>query len=138
MNFQLSPIARKAIYMVAALVVSGAFALGLIDANTASHLLEGFVPVLEGSAGLLSIFSLILAFAKTHVDSDISRFDVENEVAARMDDYAKNLGDQVQDVAQSAAETALRNIDLSPVVAYAPKHELQVNNMLEYYKNNNS
>lgn len=134
MNFRLTPVTRKAIYMVAALVVSGAAAIGFIDANTASHFLEGFAPILEGSAGLLSIFSLILAFAKTHVDSDVSRFDVENEVAARMDDYARNLNDQVQAAANQAAETALRNIDLNPVTGYTPKHELSVNNMLEYYK----
>lgn len=135
-TFQISPGVRKAIYMVAAFCMSAAAALGFIDANVASDFLSGFAPILEGSAGLLSIFSLIMASLKTHADSDISRFDVEKEVAERMETYTGNLNAQMEAVAKHAAEEALQNIDPEKFLPadYAPRHELAVNNMLEYYK----
>lgn len=135
-TFQVSPGVRKAIYMVAALCMSAAAALGFIDANTAGDFLSGFAPVLEGSAGLLSIFSLIMATLKTHADSDVSRFDVEKEVAERMEAYASTLHDQMEAIAKNAASETLQNIDPEKFLPadYSPRHELAVNNMLEYYK----
>ena len=135
-TFQVSPGIRKAIYMVAALCMSAAAALGFIDANTAGDFLSGFAPVLEGSAGLLSIFSLIMATLKTHADSDVSRFDVEKEVAERMEAYTNALHEQMESVAKKAADETLQNIDPNKFLPadYNPRHELAVNNMLEYYK----
>lgn len=126
--------------MVAALCMSAAAALGFIDANTAGNFMSGFAPVLEGSAGLLSIFSLIMATLKTHADSDVSRFDVEKEVAERMEAYTSTLHDQMVSVAKSAASEALQNIDPNKFLPadYNPRHELVVNNMLEYYKTHSS
>lgn len=122
--------------MVAALCMSAAAALGFIDANTAGDFLSGFAPVLEGSAGLLSIFSLIMATLKTHADSDVSRFDVEKEVAERMETYTNAFHEQMESVAKKAADETLQNIDPNKFLPadYNPRHELVVNNMLEYYK----
>lgn len=126
--------------MVAAFCMSAAAALGFIDANIAGDFLSGFAPILEGSAGLLSIFSLIMASIKTHADSDVSRFDVEKEVSERLENYVANLHTQIEDVATQAAEAAIQKVDLEKLIpaAYQPRHGAQVNNMLEYYKTHGS